>query len=271
MSPEQLRDELRKRDLRIVIDAGAQFHGEVAMAREMLTDAKAVGAAVVRDTISSVLCGDRRKLEGGWDAHLAKVAERLKAVLPHAEELGLAIAMENHQDATSTDLLRLWEMSGSSPAYGVTLDTGNALAVGEGPVEYARRIAPIIRHLHCKDYTIHFAPEGYRLVRCAAGDGVVDFPAILEIARANGHEMIPGNEIAAQATRTIPLLEDTWWAEYPKEQSEYLVEALRVLWVKGRPFDEPYSSAWERGEGSAAVDAEEWDMLRRSVAYFSAL
>jgi sugar phosphate isomerase/epimerase len=271
MSPEQLRDELQKRGLKIVIDAGAQFHGEVAMAREMLSAAKMLGATVVRDTISSVLCGDRRKLEGGWDAHLAKVAERLKSILPYAEEMGLAIAMENHQDATSSDLLRLSEMVGNSPAYGVTLDTGNPLAVGEGPVEYARRIAHLIRHVHCKDYTIHFSAEGYRLVRCAAGDGVVDFPAVLDIVRSNGHAILPGNEIAAQATRTIPLLDDTWWAEYPKAQSQYLVEALRVLWEKGRPVDEPYSTAWERGEDSAAVDAEEWDVLRRSAAYFSAL
>ncbi len=52
--------------------------------------------------------------------------------------------------------------------------------MGEDPVEAARASAPLIRHVHLKDYTIHFAPEGYRLVRCAAGDGVIDFPAILD-------------------------------------------------------------------------------------------
>lgn len=32
--------------------------------------------------------------------------------------------------------------------------------------------------------------------------------------------------------------------------------------------ERPYSSAWERGEGSAVVVAEEWDLVRRSVEYF---
>jgi hypothetical protein len=105
-------------------------------------------------------------------------------------------------------------------------------------------------------------------VRCAAGDGVIDFPEILRIVRANGHDVLPGIEIAAQSTRTIPLLEDTWWDCYPERHPEYLVEALRVLWAKGRPQDASYGSAWERGEGSASVSAEEWDVVERSVAYF---
>src|SRR5206468_7323001 len=159
---------------------------------DYLKAAAAVGAKVVRSTLSGILCGDRRKLEGGWDARLAAVAQRLNEVLPCAEDLGMAIAMENHQDATTADLLSLAEMVGYSPAFGVTLDTGNPLAVGEEPVEAARRLAPIIRHVHLKDYTIHFAPEGYRLVRCAAGDGVIDFPAILDVVRRNGRDVTPG-------------------------------------------------------------------------------
>src|SRR4029077_13114029 len=137
--------------------------------------------------------------------------------------------------ATTDDFTRLYEMSGMSPAFGVTLDTGNPLSVGEEPVEAARRLAPLIRHVHLKDYTIHFAPEGYRLVRCAAGAGVIDFPAILDIVSKNGHDVTPGVEIAAQATRTIPLLEAEWWSCYPRRDAHDLTGALKVLWEKGRP------------------------------------
>jgi hypothetical protein len=97
---------------------------------------------------------------------------------------------------------------------------------------------------------------------------VVDFPAILEIVRANGHGVLPGIEIAAQATRTIPFLEDDWWACYPERPTTSLVAALRLLWEKGRPAEEPYSSAWERGEDSEAVSAEEWAIVRKSAEYF---
>ncbi len=159
----------------------------------------------------------------GWPARLAAVAGRLREVLPLAEELGLTIAMENHQDATTADLLSLHEMSGNSPAYGITFDTGNPLAMGEDPLEAARALAPLIRHVHLKDYSIHFAPEGYRLVRCAAGDGVIDFPAILRMVGANGHHVVPGIEIAAQAMRTIPILDPGWWTTYPNRDARDLV------------------------------------------------
>ena len=265
---EEFTKALRDRDLKLVGDYGILINGEIEEIKDYMRAHARLGVKVLRAMISGVLCGDRRKLEGGWDAQLRQTAAYLRDLLPLAEELGIAIAMENHQDATSDDLLNLWDMVGRSPAYGVTLDAGNPLAVGEDPVEFAHRVAPLLRHAHLKDYTIHFAPEGYRLVRCAAGDGVVDFPAILGILRSNGHDVLPGIEIAAQQTRTIPLLESGWWECHLPTPATRLIPALQILWDKGKPLDQPYSSAWERGGDSAAVCAEEWDILNRSIAYF---
>lgn len=268
---EDLGTALRERGLKVVADYGVILDHPAEHLCDYLRTSARVGAKVVRATLSNILCGDRRKLAGGWEARLQALATRLQDVLPVAEELGVCLAVENHQDATTDDLLWLAEASGNSPAFGITLDAGNPLAVGEEPVEAARRLGPLLHHLHLKDYTIHFAPEGYRLVRCAAGDGVVDFPAILEIARGNGHDLLPGIEIAAQATRTVPLLEPDWWDEYPPMPAKGLAAALGVLWAKGRPQHEPYSSAWERGANSVEVSAEEWAVVRQSVDYFRAL
>jgi 3-oxoisoapionate decarboxylase len=270
-SVAELRDALGARNLKIVPDWMVLAESDPENFRQFLRDAAFLGATTVRVLISGILCGDRRAFAEGWDARLQTTADRLRDALPLAEDLGLCVAVENHQDATSDDLIRLHEMSGTSPAYGVCLDAGNPLAVGEGPVEFARRVAPLLRHLHLKDYTIHYAPEGYRLVRCAAGAGVVDFPALLQIARETGVPMGGGIEIAAQMTRTIPLLEDSWWACFPREQSRHLPEALRVLWSHGRPATEPYGSAWERGLSGPEVAAEEWEVLRASVRYFEVI
>ena len=266
-----LQEALQSRSLRFIPDFMVLTEPDVEEIQRFLTTAAALGAPVIRATLSRILCGDRRLLPGGWDAHLDAVAKRLNEVLPFAEEVGVCIAVENHQDASSDDLLHLAEMTGHSPAFGVTLDTGNPLAVGEGPIEFAERIAPLIRHVHLKDYTIHFAPEGFRLVRCAAGDGVIDFAAILKIIGANGHPILPGIEIAAQPTRTIAVLELDWWEHYPPVPATRVVPALRILWERGRAADLPYSSAWERGEDSATVSAEEWDVVRRSAEYFRSL
>ncbi len=262
---------LAQRNQRFLAEYGVVTGAQTDTVRDVIVKSAALGAKVLRVMISGVLCGDRRSLEGGWDALLHRTAQRLRELLPFAGDLGICLAVENHQDATSDDLLCLAEMVGGHPAFGVTLDTGNALAVGEDPVEYARRVNHLIRHAHLKDYTIHFAPQGYRLVRCAAGDGVVDFPSILKGIRANGHDVNPGIEVAAQSTRTIPMLSSDWWACYPEKQVSRLISALNVLWSNGRPVDEPYSSAWERGEPSTVVADEEWRVLRRSVEYFKNL
>jgi len=268
---EDLGAALRERDLRVVADYGIVVDNDAAHMIEYLKTAKALGATVVRAVLSNLLCGDRRICAGGWPARLEAVAARLREVLPRAEALGLVIAIENHQDATTDDLLRLGEMAGNSPAYGITFDTGNPLAMMEDPVEAARRLSPLIRHVHLKDYTIHFAPEGYRLVRCAAGDGVVDFPAILATLRASGRVLMPGIEIAAQATRTIPILDPGWWTTYPTRPAEDLIKPLKILWEQGRPADKPYASAWERGATGEDVIGEEWRVLERSVRYFQRL
>ena len=268
---EVLRDALLSRGLSVVADYMVIVEGNCEEFCDFLRASARLGAKVARAIMSKILCGDRRSLAGGWEARLEEVARRLKEVLPLAHDLGLSVALENHQDATTADFLRLHEMVGHHPAFGVTLDTGNPLSVGEEPVEAARRLAPLIRHVHLKDYTIHFSPEGYRLVRCAAGDGVIDFRAVLGIVSRNGHPVRPGIEIAAQPTRTVPLLEPGWWECYPRRDAHELTAALKILWARGRPMHEPYSNAWERGESSATVAAEEWDLVERSVEYFKGL
>ena len=52
-----------------------------------------------------------------------------------------------------------------------------------GPATDAK-VPPNARLLDLKDYTVHHAPEGFRLARCAAGDGVIDFPAISDVIRS---------------------------------------------------------------------------------------
>ena len=266
-----LASELKQRGLRLIADYGALLDQPLSHIEEYLELAARTGANVVRATLSHILCGDRRALPGGWLKQMDELVIRLRSILPTAERLGICIAVENHQDATTEDLLDLADRTGNSSSFGITLDAGNPLAVGQDPLEAAVALAHIIRHVHLKDYTMHFAPEGYRLVRCAAGDGVVDFPAILTAVRGNGHNVLPGIEVAAQATRTVPILESSWWAEFPQRDAQSLLPALALLWKHGRPAHEPYSSSWENGENSAVVASEELAIVRKSADYLRTL
>ena len=118
-----------------------------------------------------------------WPGYLAEIARRLREVRALAEETGVAIALENHQDLTSDELVALCEEVGS-PQIGVNLDAGNPLAVGEEPLAFARRVMPYLKNVHLKDYQLHRTPRGYRLTRCPIGVGVLDL-AVLSTAIAN--------------------------------------------------------------------------------------
>ena len=82
----------------------------------------------------------------------------------------IALGIENHQDFTSAELVAFCE---AYRGVGITFDTGNTFPVAEAPLDFTRRVAPHVVHIHLKDYRVQFTDEGYRLVRCAIGDGAV--------------------------------------------------------------------------------------------------
>ena len=56
---------------------------------------------------------------------------------PRAADAGLILAIEDHQDFGSEELVTMAEEAGEN--VGIVLDTGNPFAVGEDPVAFARR------------------------------------------------------------------------------------------------------------------------------------
>jgi sugar phosphate isomerase/epimerase len=233
--------------------------------------ARAVGADTLRLTLSSILEGDRGRLgPGGWLSLRKESAARLREWRPVAEEWGVRLALENHQDAGSDDLLWLCEQVGGDHI-GVTLDTGNPLAVGEEPLEFARRVMPVLRNVHLKDYTIYRTPSGYRLVRCALGGGVIDFPALFALMDREAPTAHRSIELAATQARHIRLLEDGWWEHFPARDVRAVLPILRLVESSARPADEEWRTPHEREETHEEQGAYELAQLRASVQYVRSL
>jgi sugar phosphate isomerase/epimerase len=97
----------------------------------------------------------------------------------------MTLDIENHQDFGSDELVASCE---TSRGVGICVDAGNAFPALETPLEFYARVAPFVRHVRLKDYRMQFTDEGYRLVRCAVGDGVVPIAAVLGLF----HKHSPG-------------------------------------------------------------------------------
>ena len=132
-------------------------------------------------------------------------------------DAGLVLAIEDHQDVGSEELVDLVEQLG--PHAGICLDTGNPFSVGEDPVAFTRRAAHRIRHVHLKDYVAQFTDEGYRLVRCAVGDGAVPFEEIAAVLAEQGTPLAASIEPGALESRHIRLFTPDWWTGYPPREA----------------------------------------------------
>lgn len=248
------RDRAQELGLQIV-SAGPKIDA-AAFAQHLPLAAK-MGAKVVRCVISGILCGDRRPLGGlaGWRRHLVATAEQLKKISQLAEELGIRIGVENHQDATTEDLLWLCNEVGSANV-GITLDAGNPLAVAEDPVECAQSILPYLVHVHLKDYRMVRTSSGYRLFHCPIGAGVVNFAALFQLF-ASKPGLLCHIEMAALSERHIRFLDDDYWAGHNPRQMKSMLPVLRH-W-RDCETDVEWRTPWETGDEATLV---EWEMQR---------
>ena len=145
----------------------------------------ALGARILRFHLTPVLEGARARWGARWNEMIAHAHDTLRREINRVGDAGLVLAIEDHQDVGSEELVDLVEQLG--PHAGICLDTGNPFSVGEDPVAFTRRAAHRIRHVHLKDYVAQFTDEGYRLVRCAVGDGAVPFKEIAAVLERAGH------------------------------------------------------------------------------------
>jgi len=230
--------------------------------------ASGIGARILRMHLTPVLEGNRSALGPRWTAMFQHARGVVIREAPRAADAGLVVAIENHQDLASDELLALAEEGG--PNVGITFDTGNPFSVGEDPIGFVDRAGRRIRHLHLKDYVSQFTPEGYRLIRCATGRGCVPFTEIVaHLPPSDG--MTASIEIAALDARHIRVFTPEWWEGYPPRPSGELARALQRLKKARLDDNADYRTPWEKGESPQAIVAYERTQLNKSVENLKAL
>lgn len=179
-------------------DAATEF--DAMLAHRKLLSAFGCTVVVVAET-TACIHGDRRARLSQRPVLAAadwrRFTSRLQEFGARLADAGLALAYHHHMGTvvqTEEEVDRLME-STSAPV-GLLLDTGHLTFAGGDPVRTARRHAPRIVHVHCKD--VRAAVLARTLNRDAPfldavldgvftvpGDGCVDYPAVLApLARA---------------------------------------------------------------------------------------
>jgi sugar phosphate isomerase/epimerase len=256
----ELRERITALGMTPVISLGPPLEGVASAVRS----AQLVGARIIRLGLTPVLCGDRAACGDQWEQMVRHARLTLAEFGPKAAELGIAFAIENHQDLGSQELIDFATEAG--PNVGICIDTGNPLAVGEEPVAFARKAAPLVRHVHLKDYNAQWTDDGYRLVRCAIGDGCVPFREIASVLSEHHTELTASLEPGALEARHVRLFRPEWWNGYAPRTARELGPCLAAARRKRLEDTADWRTPWETNAPSADLIAYELAMIRRSSA-----
>lgn len=165
---------------RFAVSDAAKRQESVDLTRRVIDLAVGVGAGHVR-----VFGGT---LEEGADRSevLKTVAETIRPVCKHADESGIGLAIETHDDWCSGEVIKtLVEATGSS-ALGVVWDFANVVTGGAGTLDdsYAA-LGKYVKYCHTKDAV---KAEDGKWTYCIPGDGEIGVAHAVELLRGGGFD-----------------------------------------------------------------------------------
>jgi sugar phosphate isomerase/epimerase len=113
---------------------------------------------------------------------MAGVVDLLKTAAPLAADNGIRLAVENHCDSFSEEILWLLDQV-NSPVVGACIDTVNGLHVTEDPMTAIENLVSRAFTNHFRDDRIEFQRWGFKLVGTAVGEGDIDMRRAYELIR----------------------------------------------------------------------------------------
>ena len=233
--------------------------------------AKEFGSPIIRTKSSNVLGCDRKSLAKPWPEHVRHCISILKNLSPLLRENGLKIAIENHQDLDSNDLLEIVNSVGSD-IVGVNFDIGNAFSTCEDPIVFARKLGSSIINVHLKEYQIFKSENGFRLVRSPIGKGSVDFKNVLSLLAKASPDAKMVIELGALEARNIAWLEESFWREIKPRDPIELITFFQLLESETkRDLLDSWKTLWEQEARADEIIAYETEELEESLKYLKIL
>jgi sugar phosphate isomerase/epimerase len=236
------------------MDSG-RFEAEVRTAKE---------AGV--DILRTVLLGGRRyetfTSREGYDGFRRQAWQALQRALPTLDRHKVRLAVENHKDLRSGELVGLMGKL-ASERVGVCIDLGNNLALLEDPVETVQALAPWVLTCHLKDMAVAEYAGGFLLAEVPLGDGILDLGRIAGMLRKARRGIRFGLEMITRDPLQVPCLEEGYWKTLTDVPGKDLARTLALVRRRAAKGPLPRISALGREEQLA----QEGSNVRRSLAY----
>ncbi len=261
--PPEVVEEARNRlsEAGMYVEVGASGTNVEAL-HELMDHAKAVGANVIRTFVGA----DRSRGWAAWRQQQDRAVEDLRQAVPLLREQNLRVAVENHGDLTSPELVNILDKVGAEDAVGVCFDTGKSLFVVEDPLTAAQNLAPYVITACLTDYRLISTARGAQIVGCALGNGAVDLLSVVQVLRQK-HEDVHLNVESPVVSGVLPFLEDRFWDSFYDRGPRDLAAIIRLIRRNNVDPSQDFRTPVERDRPEAEVINYEADMFERSVQY----
>jgi len=270
--PIGLRDGEYRKKLRAKLDEfGMYLEGSVRMPKdkadaerfeEELRTAKVAGAKVVR----TVMLGGRRyevfKKAEEYPAFKERAWQSLQLAEPIVARLKMRLAVENHKDYRAAELVDVMRRLASEHV-GVTVDTGNNIALLEDSMETVKALAPFAFSCHFKDMAVEEREDGFLLAEVPLGTGFLDLPAIVQTLCQANRDIRFNLEMMTRDPLVIPCLTDGYWATFGDVPGRDLARTLTMVRKHARKEKLPRITLLGQAE---QLEAEERN-VRQSFRY----
>lgn len=160
---------------------------------------------------------------------MADIVMDFKKNIPTIEKYGMKIAIENHCDLFSDEVIWIVKQL-NHPLIGACCDTINSLMMAEGIEECVRKMAPYSYCVHFCDNRVFADPDGTHSLGCAIGDGDVDVIEVMKIFRETAPEELDTINLEIELPLSGYTLEDGRKEEIDamRKSIKYMKEVLGI-------------------------------------------
>lgn len=220
---------------------------DVARFATQLQCAKEAGATVVRTVCLSGRRYETFTTSDQYREFAKRSWESLKLAEPVAAKHDIKLAVENHKDWRTDELLDILRRL-SSRHVGVTLDTGNSIALLEDPMEVIKAYAPFTFTTHFKDMGVAEYEDGFLLSEVPLGEGILDLKEAVSLVRRARPEVRINLEMMTRDPLKVPCLTRKYWATFESLSGRHLADTLAMVRTKKFPRALPTVRQLERAQ-----------------------
>jgi sugar phosphate isomerase/epimerase len=141
---------------------------------------------------------------------------------------GVYLAVENHKDWRADELIAILKKVGNDHV-GVCIDTGNSIALLEGPMDVVEALAPWSLTTHLKDMGLEEFRHGFRLAEVPLGRGMIPLGRVIQCLRKHRAAIRFNIEMITRDPLEVPCLRPAYWTTFPDLPARHLAQALSLV------------------------------------------